>query len=101
MNEAKLDQTGKVVAEVTFNSDGPTTIPLKELYTWVVWQFPRRKKGGYCGAVRPTIAGHAWFPALIQPDRQRIHVYAHLTEQFITPEAAAKHLEGLLVTSGE
>jgi len=51
--------------------------------------------------VRPTIAKHTWFPALIQADRQQIHIYAHLNEQFTTPEAAAKHLESLLVESGE
>jgi hypothetical protein len=99
MNEANRDQTGKVVAGMTFNLEGPTTVPMKELYTWVIWQFPRRKQAGYCGAVRPTIAGHSWFPALIQPDRESVHVYAHLTEQFPTPEAAAKHLEWLLVES--
>jgi hypothetical protein len=73
---------------------------VEALYTWVIWQFPRRKKEAFCGAVRPTIAGHSWFPALIQPDRRHVHVYGHLSKQFTTPEAAAKHLESL-VESGE
>lgn len=87
------------MAGITLNRDAPTIVPIKELYTWVIWQFPRRKKGGYCGAVRPSIAQHMWYPALIQSDRQRVHIYAHLTERFPTPEAAAKHLDTLLVAS--
>ncbi len=84
------------VAGISFRGDGPTIVPIKELYTWVIWQFPRRKDKGYCGAVRPSIAEHPWYPALIQSDRQRVHIYAHLSEQFPTPEAAAKHLDTLL-----
>lgn len=80
-----------VVADIVFRTNRPTRLTFAELYTWVIWQFPRQKGTGLCGAVRPPIAEHGWFPALIQSKEKRVQVYAHLDETFSTPEAAADY----------
>lgn len=82
----------RVVDSVTLYLDCPTTVTFAELYTWVIWQFPRRKSKGLCGAVRPPIAGHTWFPALIKSGEDCIIIHAHLDELFDTPEAAVERL---------
>lgn len=78
---------------LAFDSAGPTIVSLDQLYTWVVWQFPRLRAGGFSGAVHPPIAGYGWYPAIIDPTKRRVLVYAHLEEPFRSPEAAAKQIE--------
>ena len=73
--------------------DGPTDLSLAELYTWVVWQFPRPRRAGLCGAVRPPIPNHTWFPALISRRDEHVTVYGHLDQEFDTPADAAAWLE--------
>lgn len=80
------------VARIDLDTDKPTHLTFKEIYSWVIWQFPRRISGGFCGAVRPPIPHHDWYPALIQQKEKRVQIYAHLNETFATPEAAADHL---------
>ena len=81
------------VAALELRLDGPTELSLAELYAWVVWQFPRPKRSGLCGAVRPPIANHPWIPALISRRDDRVSVYGHLDESFSTPTDAATWLE--------
>ena len=44
---------GITIEGITFALTGPTAVSLERLYTWVVWQFPRPRAGGYSGAVHP------------------------------------------------
>jgi hypothetical protein len=78
---------------IRLETDKPTNVKLDRLYSWVVWQYPRQRKNGHSGAVHPPIPGFGWFPAIIDADNGRVHIYAHLTDQFPTPELAAKHLD--------
>lgn len=80
------------VATIPLYTDRPTSLNFQDLYNWVVWQFPRRMSDGYCGAVRPPIPHHDWYPALIQQQEKRVQVYAHLKRSFDSPEAAAEHI---------
>jgi hypothetical protein len=73
--------------------DGPTELSLDDLFRWTVWQFPRLRHARLCGAVRPPIANHSWFPALIGRRDQRVSVYGHLDQEFATPGDAASWLE--------
>ena len=81
------------VESVDLRTDGPTELTLDDLYTWVVWQFPRLKRSGLCGAVRPPIANHGWFPALINRHDKRLLVHGHLNQEFATPAEAAAWIE--------
>jgi hypothetical protein len=77
---------------ITLAPDRPTDLSFAELYRWVLWQFPRHKGDGLGGAVHPPAAETGWYPAVIQPDSQRVLVYAHLEQCFDSPEAAAEWL---------
>ncbi len=81
----------KVVAGLKFRSDRPTTLTYKQLFQWVIWQFPRPQKRGFCGAVRPPTLEDEWMPAIIQVDNERVQVYAHVGETFPTPETAVAY----------
>ncbi|UCG23156.1 MAG: hypothetical protein JSW55_13455 [Chloroflexota bacterium] len=81
------------VASVMIRADRPTDLTFAELYTWVIWQFPRPKGAGLCGAVRPPIANHSWFPALIKSRDGQAVVYGHVKREFATPAQAADWLE--------
>ena len=78
-----------IVAGVKLRTDRPTTVNVEDLFGWVIWQFPRVQKAGYCGAVHPPSDEHAWIPALIQPDKDRIKVYWNVNQTYATPEEAA------------
>ena len=79
----------KEVASIHFYEDRPTKLAFDDLYNWVIWQFPRKKAGGLCGAVRPPVANHHWFPALIKAKERQVLVHGHLDQTFPTPNAAA------------
>jgi hypothetical protein len=81
-----------VVADVKLRLSKPTRLAFEDLYTWTIWQFPRRKTGGLMGAVRPPIAEHGWYPAIIQTKEKQALVHAHLDQVFDSPEDAVEHL---------
>lgn len=81
---------------IAFNNDGPTRLTMHQLRHWVIWQFPRRKGKGLCGAVRPSIAGHGWYPAIVEADKKRVLVYGNIPAPLDSPESAVKALEALL-----
>ncbi len=83
----------KTVADIGLNTDKPTKFTFADLYTWIIWQFPRLKNGRFYAAVHPPIEDHGWFPALINSKKKRLNVYAHLDKVFHTPEAAADFLK--------
>jgi hypothetical protein len=83
----------KVIDTIAVASDRPTELTFDQLYTWVIWQFPRRKGPGLCGAVRPPLEAHSWLPAIVQPQKRLALVHAHLDEEFESPESAAEWLD--------
>jgi hypothetical protein len=88
-----MKATRRQVESLELRLDGPTELSLEDLYTWVVWQFPRPRRSGLCGAVRPPIPNHGWFPALISRRDQGVSVFAHVEQEFATPDQAAAWLE--------
>jgi hypothetical protein len=83
-----MTSSKKVTSSLYIRTDGPTELSFDELYTWVIWQFPRITAGGMCGAIRPPIAKHGWFPAIIRQQEGRVLVHGHLDEEFLTPNDA-------------
>ena len=83
----------KAIDSLQFDSIKPTELSFSELYTWVIWQFPRKQKNGLCGAVHPPVPKFGWLPAIIHPKKQQLSVHAHVPEPFATPEAAADFLQ--------
>lgn len=80
----------KMIGGIELHTDRPTALSFEELYTWVIWQFPRRLRRGYCGAVRPPVPDHCWLPAVIEVDKQHVQVYGHVDEKYASPELAAE-----------
>ncbi|MCB8991451.1 MAG: hypothetical protein H6664_06100 [Ardenticatenaceae bacterium] len=76
------------IADIAFHTSKPTPLPLKQLYNWIIWQFPQPKEGGLCSVVHPPLSDHSWLPAIIHSKEKRILVYAHLDTSFKTPEEA-------------
>jgi hypothetical protein len=74
------------------STDHPTETAFANLEDWVIWQYPRLKRGWLCGAVHPPFSEYGWLPASIQPHRQRVLIHAHRTKSFSTPEEAAEWL---------
>lgn len=75
------------------HKDQPTDLSFKDLFTWIIWQFPKPKGNGMCGAVRPPIAKHTWYPALIKQREKRVQVHGHLDQEFTSAKAAADWIE--------
>lgn len=84
-----------VIDDIQFEPNEPTIVPMSRLYTWVIWQFPRAREGGFSGAVHPPEVGHGWYPAIVKADLGQVIIYSQVKERFSTPEAAAKHLDKL------
>jgi hypothetical protein len=81
----------KEIAQLKLNNTKPTTLNLKLLQEWVVWQFPKKTANGFCGAVHPSLEGHGWLPAIIRPEKSEAQVHGHVPETFATPELAADY----------
>ena len=80
------------LASVTLKTNEPTELKVSELYTWIIWQYPRKLEHGLCGAVRPPLAQHGWYPAeIIQPGKM-ILVHGEVFKPFETPTEAADWL---------
>ncbi len=91
---SETQKNKRKVATVSLNNGRSTSVSFKKLHTWVIWQFPRPKDSGLCGAVHPPIADHGWFPAVINPKEQKVQILGHTGEPFATPEAAIEYLKG-------
>ena len=83
---------GQRITTKSLDTDQPTEVQFGDLQEWVIWQFPRLKRGWLCGAVHPPLAECGWFPASIQPNQQRLLIHAHRVDPFVTPEEAAEWL---------
>jgi hypothetical protein len=74
----------------------PTTLAMKDLQEWVVWQFPRRAAKAHFAAVKPPIADHGWYPATVDKNHKHVTIYANIETALDSPEAASRQLEKLL-----
>lgn len=81
-------ETTFTIEQVTLDTAVPTELPFQALFTWVIWQYPRKRAGGLLGAVRPPTAEHGWFPAVIHNKTKTVMVHGHVERPFDTPEAA-------------
>jgi hypothetical protein len=82
-----------VIEDIVFDPAEPTTVPTGRLHSWVIWQFPRTRAGGFSGAVHPPIPGHGWYPAVVDAEAGHVLIYGHVRSRFPSPEAAAKYLD--------
>ena len=82
-----------IIANITLMKDKPTEVTFDDLYEWVIWQYPRQKDGGLCGAVHPPLANHTWYPALIAYLDKKVLIYGHIDKLFRSPDEAAEWLE--------
>ena len=80
------------IANIILRKDRPTEVTTDELYTWVIWQFPRPVSGGLCGAVHPPLAGHRWYPAIIGYLDKKIQIHGHIDREFASSAEAADWL---------
>ena len=83
------------IAGIMLDASKPTVVTFQQIHRWVIWQFPRPKKSGYCGAVHPPDGQFGWIPAIIEFDEQKVCLYAHLMPPFPSPEDAADWLATL------
>jgi hypothetical protein len=79
----------KKVDEIMIKVDQPTELTFSELYSWVIWQYPRQVDKGLCGAVRPPVSKHGWYPAVIRLKEKVVQVHGHLDKKFDSPNDAA------------
>ncbi|MBP6017171.1 MAG: hypothetical protein KA586_10665 [Candidatus Promineofilum sp.] len=82
-----------VIDDIPFESNEPTVVPISQLFTWVIWQFPRLRKNGFNGAVHPPQAGHGWYPAIVDAKGGHVTIYGQIKEPYPSPEVAAKYLD--------
>lgn len=88
-----MSKREKMVGSITLKTQRPTDLKFEDLYTWTIWQFPRKVPGGVCGAVHPPTPEHGWIPAVINIKEKKVQVYANLDQIFTTPEEAANYLK--------
>lgn len=71
------------VAGVSLSSEIPTRLTYGELYSWVIWQYPRPQNGGLCGAVHPPTPQHGWIPAIIFAGKNTLKYTPILTSNIL------------------
>jgi hypothetical protein len=82
-----------IIDDITFDPTEPTMVSTDRLHTWVIWQFPRARAGGFSGAVHPPEPGHGWYPAIVNIEAGHVLVFGHVKDRFPTPELAAKSID--------
>ena len=87
-----MSSKGQDLASVTLKSNEPTELKISDLYTWIIWQYPKKLKQGLCGAVKPPVVGHGWYPAEIIQARKTILVHGEVIKPFENPSEAADWL---------
>ena len=80
----------KAIDSLQFDSIKPTELSFTELYTWVIWQFPRKQKSGLCGAVHPPIPEFGWLPAIIHPKKQQLTVHCPCARNVCHPRSCRR-----------
>ena len=87
-----MNEENHMIADLLLRNDRPTEVTADDLYTWVIWQFPRQISGGLCGAVHPPLAGHTWYPVTIGYLDKKIQIHGHIDQEFSSPSEAADWL---------
>lgn len=80
----------KIVGSIELQLETPTDLTISDLADWILWQYPRLHRGWLCAAAHPPQPQFGWLPARIQPQNERVLLYAHCTEPLATPEAASE-----------
>ena len=83
----------RTVANVILNQQEPTSLSRATLFQWIVWQYPRARAGGLCGAVKPPVADHGWYPAILHLETAEVQVFAHLDDHYDSPESAVDYFD--------
>ncbi|HET6446551.1 MAG TPA: hypothetical protein VFI27_18425 [candidate division Zixibacteria bacterium] len=83
-----MNSRKRSIANIIINEDRPTDLCFDDIYTWVIWQFPRKRGKWLCGAIRPPIASHSWLPALIKPAENIVQVHGYAERDFDSPQEA-------------
>ena len=79
---------------INLNQQNFTALPVEQLPTWVIWQFPQETNDGFlCAAVRSTEAGSLWWPACIDTTAQKVYLLSEADPLFATPEEAVAFLK--------
>ena len=81
------------IVSIDLREDGPTELGLEDVADWVVWQFPRPRRGGLCAALHPPETAFGWLPGIVYPEEERLDIYAHAAGPFPTPEEAVAWME--------
>lgn len=84
------------VSGIDLSQSEPTTLSMKDLREWVIWQFPGTNAKAHIAAVKPSIPGHGWYPAIVDTKRLQVTVFGNTGEPLDSPEAASKKLVKLL-----
>ncbi|WP_420642700.1 hypothetical protein [Candidatus Leptofilum sp.] len=81
----------KEITKLSLHAAKPTIFKISLLHEWVVWQFPKKDPNatGFCGAAHPPLEQHGWFPAIVRPEKNEVHIYGHVLETYESPEKAA------------
>lgn len=92
MAKAGSKNRKKCLNPTELQNDRPTVVSFDDVHDWVIWQFPRLKRGWLCGAVHPPAQEYGWLPASVHPEKERLRIHAHATVPFTSPEDAANWL---------
>lgn len=84
--------TKKCLELAELQNDKPTLVSFDDVHDWIIWQFPRLKRGWLCGAVHPPSQEYGWLPAAVHPEKEQLRIHAHAATPFTSPEAAANWL---------
>ena len=80
------------LAPAELRDDKPTVVSFNDVCDWVIWQFPRLRRGWLCGAIHPPAQEYGWLPAAVHPEKEQVRIHAHAVAPFTSPEAAADWL---------
>ena len=84
------------ISGIDLSQSEPTTLEIKDLHEWVIWQFPGTNAREHHAAVKPSVPGHGWYPAVVDTKRLQVTVYGNVEVPLDSPEAASKKLVKLL-----
>ena len=83
----------KIIADLAFYVDKPTSFSFAVLHRWVIWQFPRPHQDGMIGAVHPPTSEHPWYPAIVKAKSEEVLIHAHVEAGYESPETAVSYFD--------
>lgn len=85
----------KTIDTLLLSTELPTEVSFRQVYSWVLWQFPQTEKGWFRGAVHPPIADYGWLPAFIDAQTKKVQIFAQIKEPLASPEEVKAFFERL------